>query len=193
MKNRDTRGPGRLRRGFRAWIGRAVVAAWCWIGSAAFVGSTVQGAAQSADRIAFDAGRRDFDNGLWDRVVQEFTGFEATFPRSALRPEAGELKAFAQGEAAADRGEHRVAADFFAQFRQAFPAAPGPGWRPSARPLPARSWAIRGVPSMSWRRPTARSRGCSRRGRSRPWCSAGCCSRPRPIWRCPIGPQRRHP
>lgn len=127
MKNRDTRGPGRLRRGFRAWIGRAVVAAWCWIGSAAFVASFVQGAAQSADRIAFDAGRRDFDNGLWDRVVQEFTGFEATFPRSALRPEAGELKAFAQGEAAADRGEHRVAADFFAQFRQAFPAAPRAG------------------------------------------------------------------
>ncbi len=123
MKNRDTSGPGRLRRGFRAGIGRAVVAAWCWMVSAAFVASFVQGSAQSADRIAFDAARRDFDNGLWDRVVQEFTGFEAAFPRSALRPEAGELKAFAQGEAAAGRGEHGVAADFFAQFRQTFPAA----------------------------------------------------------------------
>ncbi len=122
MKNRDTRSPGRPLRGFRACIGLAVAAARCWLVSAVFVASSLHVSAQSADRIAFDAARRDFDNGLWDRVVQEFIGFESTFPRSALRPEAGELKAFAQGEAAAARGEHGVAADFFAQFRQAFPA-----------------------------------------------------------------------
>lgn len=86
----------------------------------------LRGAAQTTppDRLAYDAALRDFNTGLWERAVREFSEFESKFGKSQLRGEATQRRLFAQAEAAAARGETGPAADLFAQFQRTFPQVP---------------------------------------------------------------------
>ena len=94
-----------------------------WLCLAGFLTPVGQAQNRPADRLAFEAASRDFNSQQWDRAVREFTEFESKFAKSSLRSEAGQLRLFAQAEAAAAHGDLVAAADLFAQFQRNFPGA----------------------------------------------------------------------
>lgn len=77
--------------------------------------------APPADRLAFEAGLRSFEAGLYERAANELGGVASAAADPALRAEAAELAAFARGEWELARGDGAAAAAAFAAFREAHP------------------------------------------------------------------------
>lgn len=98
-----------------------VIRAWLMVFGVLFLAGRLAGqAVPEADRLAFEAGLRSFEAGLYERAMTELTAVAASSPDPVRRAEAAELAAFARGEFELARGDAAAAATF-AAFRESHP------------------------------------------------------------------------
>ncbi len=75
----------------------------------------------TAEKVAYDAAIRDFKVGLFERAARSFAEFVASYPNSALKPDADERRGFAEAASEPDRV---LAADRLAGFATNYPGSP---------------------------------------------------------------------